>query len=153
MSRPDPWAHIEYPMCSVCVCARIHTHTHTYILTSIKNKEDTRQQPYLSKNHPPRQATSALQRLEETLYPRPPTRMNKLCTHERICTPCSDCVANMFADVLSTCATYTPACTGAQDTCLVHTTLTATKCTYTRASTPGPVRWCSNFYTMETIVT
>jgi len=50
--------------------------------------------------------------------------MNKLCTHERRCTPCSDCVADMYGDVKNTCGMYIPACTGAQDTCLVHTTLT-----------------------------
>ena len=26
----DPWTHIEHPMCSVCVCARIHTRTHAH---------------------------------------------------------------------------------------------------------------------------
>ena len=40
-SGPDPWAHIEYPMCSVCVCVRIHTHTHTYAPTMSEPDRDT----------------------------------------------------------------------------------------------------------------
>ena len=64
-------------------------------------------------------------------------------------TTCSDCVANMYADVKDTCTTCTLACTGAQDICLIHTKLTAKKGTYTRAS--RPVRPCSNFFTIETI--
>jgi len=51
--------------------------------------------------------------------------MNKLRTHEHMCTPCIDCVAIMYGHVKNTCGMYTPACTGAQNTCLVHTTLTA----------------------------
>jgi len=46
-------------------------------------------------------------------------------TRECICTPCSDCVADMYVDLNRTCEIYTPACTGAQDTCLVYTSLTA----------------------------
>jgi len=58
-----------------------------------------------------------------------------------MCTTCSDCAADMYGDAH---IMYTPACTGAQDTCLVHTTLTVKMHTmaYTRASTP--VRQCSN---------
>ena len=28
--RPDPWAHIEHPMCSVCVCAHPCTHVRSH---------------------------------------------------------------------------------------------------------------------------
>ena len=62
--------------------------------------------PGLKKNSQ-RQATSALHRLAEPPHPRPPTRMNKLYKHERMCTLCSDGVANMYANVKNTFATYT----------------------------------------------
>jgi len=42
-------------------------------------------------------------------------------------------------------------CTGTRDTCLVHATLTAKKCTYTRVSTS--LRRCSNFFAIGTIAT
>ena len=51
--------------------------------------------------------------------------MNKLRTHERMCTPCSDCVTDMYAIVKNNCRMNTPAYTGAKDTSLVHTLLTA----------------------------
>ena len=47
--------------------------------------------------------------------------MNKIRTHERMCTTCSVCVADMYCDVKNTCRMCTPACTCAQGTCLVHT--------------------------------
>ena len=114
----------------VCVCVRIHTNTITYSpslppASKIdKTKDNTSISPSV-KNVPPRQATSALHRLVEPYHPRHRTRMNKLCIRDRMCTPCSDCVADMHSNVKNTCGIYTPACTGAQDTCLVHTTLTA----------------------------
>jgi len=128
MSLPNPSAHIEYPMCSVCVCVCVYTHVHTHTLPPASKIEKTPDNTSIShsvKNKYPRQATSALHRLAETPHPRPPTRMNKLRIHERMCTPCSDCVANMYADVKNACGTCISACPGDQDTCLVHTTLTA----------------------------
>jgi len=112
-------------MCSVCVCVRIHTNTPTYTPTRIKNQK-TQDSTFISpsiKNYHPRQATSALYRLFEHPYPCCPTRMNKL--RARMYTPCSNCVADMYCDVKNTCGMNTPACTGVQDTCLVHTTLTS----------------------------
>ena len=76
--------------------------------------------------------------------------MNKLRTHEHMCTPCSDCVADMYGDVKNTCGMYTSACIGVQDNYLVHITLTA-KRTHTRASTPA--RQCRNLFAMQTITT
>jgi len=107
VSRPDPWAHIEQPMCSVCVCARVQTHTPTYTPTHLKKRktqDNTSIFPSV-KNNPPRQATSALQRLVEPPQPRPPMRMNKLRTHERMRRPYSDYVADMYGDVKNTCGT------------------------------------------------
>jgi len=49
----------------------------------------------------------------------------KMRTHKRWCTLCSDCVAVVFIHVKNTCGMYTPARTDAQDTCLVHITHTA----------------------------
>jgi len=106
-SRPDSWAHIEHPMCSVCVCWRMHTHTPTHTPTRVKNsntQDNTFIAPsFQNRRSPPRQAISALHRLVETPHPQPPTRMNTLRTHERMCTPCSDCVADMYGDVKNTC--------------------------------------------------
>ena len=42
-----------------------------------------------------------------------------------MCTPCRDCVADMCSHLKNTFVMYTPACPGAQETCLVHSTLTA----------------------------
>jgi len=114
--------------CAVCVCAsHTPTHTTTYTPTHVKNRkaQDNTCISLSFKNHPPRQATSALHELAEPPHPRLPTRMNKLRTQERMCTPCSDCVADMDGDIKNICKMYTPACTGAQDTCLMHTTLIA----------------------------
>jgi len=100
-------AHIENPMCNVCVCVRIHTHTHMYIPTHVKNnktKDNTSIYPFVQKK-PPRQATSAVHRLLQPPHPRPQTRMNKLHTHKRTCAPCSDCIADMYGDVKNTCGT------------------------------------------------
>jgi len=58
---------------------------------------------------------------------------------------CSDCVAAMHGDVKNTCGMYTPACTSAQDTCLVQRS--PQKCTYTCTSTP--VQKCSNALDMQ----
>jgi len=129
VSRPDPSAHIEHPMCRLCVCVRIHTHTPTDTPTRVKNTntswQDNTSISLSVQSNPPRQVTSTLHRLVEPPHPHPSTRMNKLRTHERMCTPCSDCFADMYGDVTITCGMCTPACTGAQDICLVHTTFTA----------------------------
>jgi len=108
----------------VCSCTHTNTHWHFYPTSKIEKTTDSISISPSVKNSPPRQATSALHRLVEPSHPRPPTRMNKLLIHERMCTPCSDCVANMYGDVKNI-GMYTPACTSAQDTCLVHTTITA----------------------------
>jgi len=63
-------------------------------------------------------------------------------TQESIYTPCSDCVVAMYGDVKNTCGMYTPACTGAQDTCLVHTTLTAKTHIHPRKHTRATVQQC-----------
>jgi len=75
VSCPDPWAHIEHPMCSVCVCVRIHTHTFTYTRTRVQNgkTQDNTSISASVKNNPPRQATSALHDLVEPLHLRPST--------------------------------------------------------------------------------
>jgi len=77
---------------AVCVCACVFTHTHTHTLPAASKIEKTQDKH-------PRQATSALHRLAETPHPHPPTLMNKLRIHERMCTTYSDCVADMYADV------------------------------------------------------
>ena len=101
LSRPLGSHRVPHMRC-VCMCVRVHTRTHTYTPTCVqKNREDTN---YTSispsvENKPPLQATSALHRLDEPPHPCPPTRMNKLRIHEHTYTPCSDCVANLYADV------------------------------------------------------
>jgi len=72
--------------------------------------------------------------------------MKKMRTYE----PCCGCVADLYGGVKNTGGMYTPACTSAQDTCFVHTTLTA-KMHIHPASTP--VRLCSNAFAMQTIAT
>jgi len=96
----QPLGHIEYHMCSVChcdgVCARIHTHTHTYTPTRVKNRENTRQYLYLSFcQKQPFTPSDKCPGLAEPPHPQPPTWMNKLRIYERMCTPCSNCVADM----------------------------------------------------------
>jgi len=127
MSRPDPWAHIEHPMCSLCV---LYTHIHQRTLSPASKMEKTQDNtsirvPPSLKNHHPRQAIISMHRPVEPSHPRPPMQMNKLRIHERMCTPCSDCVADIHGDFRHTCGMYTPTCTGAQDTCSMHTRLTA----------------------------
>jgi len=138
VSCPDSWAHIERPMCSVrvCVCVCVHTRAPTYTPTRVKKRKS---QDNTSCSQSPRQATSVLQTLVEHPHTRSPTQMNKLRTHERMCTPCSHCVTNMYGDVNNTCGMYTSACTGAQDTCGVHTTLTAKN-----VHTPAQVHLCDS---------
>jgi len=139
--------------CAVCVCVCVHTHIHTRALPPASKIEKTPNNSSISpsvKNKPPRQATSALHRQVEPSHPRPPTRMDKLRIHERMCTPCNDCVANMCADVKNTSGTYTPACTHWCPGFLFGAHHAHHKnYTYTRASTPVQLR--SNFFTMETI--
>ena len=124
VSRPDSWAHIERPMCSVrvCVCVCVHTRAPTYTPTRVKKRKS---QDNTSCSQSPRQATSVLQTLVEHPHTRSPTQMNKLRTHERMCTPCSDCFADMYGDVTNTFGMCKPACAGAQDVCLVYTMFTA----------------------------
>ena len=93
-SCPD----IKHFMCSVCVSVRTHTHTHTYTHACVKNRK-TQDDNFISpsiKNQHIRQATSALHKL---VSPSSPTRMNKLRTHEHMCTPSSDCIADMYGQV------------------------------------------------------
>jgi len=114
-------------MCSACVCVRVHTFTHTYTPTRVKmekTQDNTSSSPSVQ-NISLCQATSTLHRPVEHPNPRRPKRMSKLRTNERMCTPCCDCFEDMYVDVKNTCGMYTPACTGVQDNCLVHTTLTA----------------------------
>jgi len=91
-----------------------------------KTQDNTSIPPSL-KNIPPRQATISMHRLVEPPHSSPPTQMNKLRIHERMCTPCNDCVADIHGDFRHTCGMYrdTPACTGAQETCSMHTRLNA----------------------------
>jgi len=154
LSRPDSWAHIERPTCSVCVCVRVHTlwRALTYTPTCVKNRktqDNTSCSPSFE-NTPPRQATSVLYKLVEHPHSRSPTWMNKLRTHERMCTPCSDCVTDMYGDVNNTCGMNTSACTGARSP-VGYTPRSPQKCAYTRASTL--VRQCSNSFAMQTIAT
>jgi len=70
VSRPDPWAHIQIlNVQCVCVCVTVcvYTHIHSRVHPSpSKIEEDTDKTPISPsvKNNPPRQATSALQKLE-----------------------------------------------------------------------------------------
>ena len=126
VSRPLG-SHLVLDVQSVCVCAYSHTYTHVHSHPASKI-EKTRDNTFISpsvKRNPPRHTTSALHRLVEPPHPRPGTRMKKLRIHERMCTHCSDCVANMYGDIKNTCGLYTPAYTGAQGTYSVHTTLSA----------------------------
>ena len=48
-----------------------------------------------------------------------------------MCTTCSECVADMYVGVKThLCNIHTRPCTSAHNTCKVHVTLTAKKCTY-----------------------
>ena len=48
-----------------------------------------------------------------------------------MCTTCSECVADVYVGVKShLCNIHTRPCTSAHNTCEVHVTLTAKKCTY-----------------------
>jgi len=94
--------------CVACVCVRAYTHI------KIEKTQDKTSISLSVKNNPPRLATSALHKLVEPPTPaRPPTQMNKLRIHERTCTPCSDCVADIYSGVKNTCGIYTLAFTGA----------------------------------------
>jgi len=122
---PTPGLTSEYSTCSVCVCVCvcIHTHIHPRTLPSpSKNRSDpdnTHIVPSV-KNFPIRQATNALHRLAEPLHPRPPTLMNKLSIHERMCIPCREYVRKYVRWCLQhLCYANTCKCTGAQHTCLV----------------------------------
>jgi len=129
-------------LCAVCVCVCVYTHTHPRTLPSAskieKTQDNTSVFPFV-KNNFPRQATSALFRLVESPHPpsRPPTRMKKLRIHEHMCTPFSDCVADMYygGDVKNTCwCTHLHA--------LVPRTRSPQKRTYTRANTPDGAATC-----------
>ena len=70
-----------------------------------------------------------------------PRRIFAIACSPWLCTePVKRCQKHLYS-VVHTCT-----CTDAQDTCLVHATLIAKKCTNTRANTP--VRRCSNFFAM-----
>jgi len=110
-----------------CVCVCIYAHVHLRALPPASKIEKTQDNPSISptvKSNPPRQATNALHKLVQHPHPRPQTRMK---IRERMCTPCSDCVADksLEGDVKNTCRMYKPTCTSAQDTCLVHTAVNA----------------------------
>ena len=52
-------------------------------------------------------------------------------TYIHMCTACSECVADVYVGVKThLCNIHTHSCTSAQNTCKVHVTLTAKKCTY-----------------------
>jgi len=130
--------------CAVCVCVCIYTHIHPRTLPPAPKIEKTHDNTCIFpsvKNDSPRQATRFLHRLVEPPNPCPPMRMNKLCIHECMCTPSSVCVADMYSDVKHACEMYAPACTGAQNTCLVHTTLPIFSIVCTR---PWPPRKSSS---------
>ena len=118
-------SHRELQVQCVCVCAYTHTYTHVHSHPRQKYRRHTTTPVFFPsiKKNPPRQTTSFLHRLVEPPNPRPPMRMNKLCIRERMCTPSSVCGTDMYSDVKHACPMYAPACTGAQDTCLVHSTL------------------------------
>jgi len=85
-------------------------------------------------------------KLAEPPHPRPPTLMKKLCIHECTCMPCGECVCKY----VNWCqkhsySVHTCTCTGAQDTCLVHATLTAEN-----AYTPAQARLCDDAATSLT---
>jgi len=127
MFRPDPGLTSSTPY-TVCVCVCVYTHIHPHTLSPASKIEKTQNKPSTCpsvQNNPPHRATRVQQRLLEPPHPGPPTRINILRIHERMCSPCSDCVADEYGGVKDTSEIYTPACTGAQDTCLVHTALTA----------------------------
>jgi len=72
---------------SQCVCVRIYLRTPKY-------KGNTDNIPIFLhvENNAPSQETSALHRLAEPPQPLSPPLLNKLCIHERMCTPCGECV-------------------------------------------------------------
>jgi len=113
----------------VCVCVRIYAHTPTYTPIPVKIYIEYRQYLHVSsfKKWYPTPGKSDLHRLAETTHLRLPTPMNKLRIHERTCTTWEGVFAknnvNWCQKHLYGVHAYT--CTGAQNTCLVHTTPTA----------------------------
>jgi len=90
------------------------------------------------KNHVPRQQQVPCRPKDILSRPRSPTSMNKLRIHECTCTPWKGCVCkyvNWCQKHLY--SVHTSTCTGAEDTCLVHATLTAKN-----AHTPTKARLC-----------
>jgi len=78
-----------------------HIHPRTFPPASKIEIHKTTQHVYLFpsiKNNPPRQATSDLHRLIEFPHLPPQTQKNKLRTHERMCTLCSDCKTDMYGN-------------------------------------------------------
>jgi len=98
-------------------------------------------------NNAPSQETSALHRLAEPPQPLPPLLMNKLCTHEHMCTLCGECVCryeHWCQKHLYSVHTYT--CAGVQNTCLVHWhTGPHSQLKMQIYCTSTPLRRCSNF--------
>ena len=88
----SPW--VPY-MQWVCVCAYIHPYTHIHSHPRQKlEKIQTILLSYSCQNKAPRQQeVPCIDRLAEPTHPHPPTLMDKLCTHERTCTPCGGCVS------------------------------------------------------------
>jgi len=115
---PTPGLTLSTPR-AVCVCAYTHTytHTHSHSRQKIGNTQTTLLTPLLSKtiphakNNPPRQATSTLHKGAQSPHPLPSTLRSKLHINERICTPCSECVANVYAPVKEHRCNHTFICT------------------------------------------
>ena len=117
----------EYPTCHVCVYVRIHTHTTLYTPNSVnlKNRESTDRISIfpLVNNKVPLQ-----HRLAESPRTRPPMLINKLCIHERTCTPCGWCISRYvnWCHKKSVQRTYVHM-RWCWDTYLVHATLNTKK--------------------------
>jgi len=117
---PTFWLTSSTP-CAGCMCVCVCTHMHTHTLPQNDLREGITQHACASycQKHSPTPNDKCLHRLAEPPKPRLPMRINKLRIHERMCTSCSDCVTNMYADVKNTCATYQPACTGSSKTIII----------------------------------
>ena len=109
---PTPGLTSKYLICAACVYVCVYTHTLPPAL-KIEKTQTTPLSFLLSKNNPPRQATSAFIDLlnpAEPPHPHSPMLNETNCTviHARICTSCSERETNVYADIYIY-LTYTPA--------------------------------------------
>jgi len=143
----------EYPVSSVTVCVCVYTQIHPHKLPpASKKKEDTDNTPISPsvKNNPLCPATSALHRLTDPVHLRPPTTINKLCIHARMCIPCSECVRKCVCWCQTTPVWRTHLHVHWRLGYLYHARHTHYKhCRYTLVCTP--MQLCSNHVVMETI--